>query len=148
MLAFDSVASSGQLEDCDEAGRSFLVSRGDGSPLLGLGPEPLDPVAVEIDPVRACDGRIAASGGDGWPCVHVPNGLPEGVAGVSAIRDDPFGRGGQSFEQRLGVGQLMSLALVKAESERSPRRIGDHASFGPISATRAAKRFTTVALRS
>lgn len=82
------------------------------------------------------------------PCADVPDGLAKGVACISAIRDDPFGRGGQSFEQRLGVGKLMGLALVKAEGERPPCRVGDHAGFGPISATRAAKRFTTVALRS
>ena len=70
------------------------------------------------------------------------------MACVSPIRNDPFGRGGQSFEQGLGVGKLMGLALIKAEGERPTRRIGDHAGFGPISATRAAKRFTTVALRS
>ena len=142
------MASSCELEDCEEAAGCLLVSGGDGPPLLELGPEPLDPIAVEIDPIRTCDGRIAASCGDGWSCAHVPDSLSESMAGVSSICDDPFGRSRQSFEQGLCVGKLMGLTLVKAEGERPTGRIGDHAGFGPIAATRAAKRFTTIPLRS
>ena len=59
---------------------------------------------------------------------HVPDGLEEDVAGVSARSATiPFGRGGKAFEARLSMGQLMGLALIEAEGERPAASAITHA---------------------
>ena len=59
--------------------------------LLGTAfPEPLDWVAVVLDPGRAGDRRLVALRRDCWARTDVWNVLAEDGAGVAAIAENPF----------------------------------------------------------
>ncbi len=73
--------------------------------------------------------------------------VAEGVAAVAAVGYDPHRQAGQAREQRQGVGQFMRLARRESEGNGPAYRVGNHAGFGAIVATRAAKRLTSTALR-
>ncbi len=82
----------------------LLVACGDGAPLLELGPEALDLVAVVVDPVRAGDGCFVALRRDRGPRARVPDVLTKGVAGVAPVPDDPLGHTRKLVEQRNRMG--------------------------------------------
>jgi hypothetical protein len=64
-------------------------------PLLRSGPEPLDPVAVGVDPLRTGDGGLFALGGDRWTRALLLDVLPEGMAGIASISHDHLGAPGK-----------------------------------------------------
>ena len=136
------------MEDADEGCGRLLVSCCDGSPLLEPSPEPLDPVSVEINPVRTGEGGLIAARGDGRNGSEVSDLLAEFMAAVAPIGDDPFGNARQVLKQGQGLGEFMGLSLSEAEGDGAPCGVGDHAGLGPISATRAAKRFMVVSFCS
>ena len=72
--------------------------------------------------------------------------LAEGVAAVATVGDDPTGHVRQLVEQCHGVRQFVRLPRRQYESDGAADRVGDHASFGAIAATRPAKCFTMVSL--
>ena len=125
----------------------LLVAGGDGPPLLEPGPEPLDQVAVVVDPLRAGDGRLVALRRDRGPCAHAPDVLAEARGWCSRGRPRPT-----SARPAAGRGAARHGAVRAPGRARSGRRsarpapVGDHASLGAIAATRAAKRFTMVSL--
>jgi hypothetical protein len=66
-----------------------FVARSDGSPFLEPGPEPLDLVAVVVDPLWTSHGCLVALGRDRRPRTHPPDALPEDMACVASITKRP-----------------------------------------------------------
>src|SRR4051794_3931372 len=126
------IEGGGEAEDAAEAGGGFLVARRDGPPLLQPRPEPLDDVAVGVNPVRAADRCLVALGRDGGLCPCLSDMLAEALTAVAPISHDPLGHARQALEQGYGVRQLMRLPRRDPEGERMARAVGDHASLGPI----------------
>ena len=95
------------MEDADEGCGGLLVPCCDGPPFFEPSPEPLDPVSVEINPVRTGDGGLIAAGGNGWSGSEVSDLLAEFMAAVAPIGDDPSGNARQAPQQRQGLRKLM-----------------------------------------
>jgi hypothetical protein len=113
-----------------------------GSPLLQPGPEPLNHIAVVVDPGGAGGRYLIGLGWDERPSTQAPDVLAEAVAGIATIRHNPAGHTGQLLQERDGLRQFMRLTGCNAEGNRQSLAIGNHASLGAISPTRPAKRLT------
>lgn len=122
----------------------FFVAGGDGPPLLEPGPQPLDDVAVGVDPLRTGKRCLVGLGRDRWPCTGSPDRLAEAMTGVAAVTHHPLRHARKLIEQRKGVGQFVRLTGHDAERDGASSPVGDHAGLGAIAATRAAKSFTIV----
>src|SRR4029453_6841009 len=106
---------------------------------LEPGPEALDAVAVHIDPRRAGDGRLMALGRDRRACAEVPDEVAEGVAGVTAVADDPGGDEGEDRQEQRRQRQFVRLSWGQGEADGATGGIGDHAGLGPVAAARTAE---------
>src|ERR1700712_1630750 len=146
LLAFDPVDSCSQAEDAHEGVGGLFVAGGDGAPFLEPGPEPLDLVAMGVDPVWAGYGRLVLLGRDRGPRAQVPDVLAEAMAAVATVGDHPAGYAWQLLEKGHGMRQFVRLPRRQHKGHGSADGIGDHAGFGAKAATRPAKRFTTVSL--
>src|SRR5829696_7701744 len=146
LLVLEPVDCRGEAEHAHEGRGSLLVARCNSPPLFQSGPEPLDDIAVGIDPVRTGDRRLIGLGRDRRPRTDAPDVLAEAVTGITAIRYYPAGHPRQSVEQRNGVRQFVRLTRCKAKRDGASQTVGDHASLGAIAATRATKCFTIVSL--
>ena len=136
MSSLEPIEGCGEAEGTHEADGGLLVAGGDGALLLEPSPEALDLVAVVVDPARAGDGRLVAPRRDRRPCAHVPDVLTKGVAGVATVPDDTLGHARKLVEQRNRMGQFMGLTGRQPEGDGAALPVGDHASLGPIAATR------------
>src|SRR4051812_1487660 len=146
LLGLEPIESGSEAEDAHEAGGGLLVAGRDGAPLLEPCPEPLDLVAIVINPVRASDWCLVVFGRNSRTCAALPDVLAEGVTAQAPVSHHPLRHTGQAVEERDGLRQLMSLTRSQDEGHRPSEAVGDHASFGPIAPTRAAQRLTLVPL--
>ncbi len=146
LLSLDPVESGGETEHAHEGSGGLLIARCNGSPLFEPGPEPLDDVAVVVDPGRTGYRRFIGFGWDRRFRTQAPDVFAEAVAGIAAISHKPARHTRQAVEQWNGFRQLVRLTGRDPESNRSSQAVGDHASLGAIAATRAAKCFTIVSL--
>ena len=110
----------GELDECEEVCVVFFEAGGDGTEVLELVEEPLDPIAVAI--------KQAAEGGDGpavghglhvGPCALFGQGAPEPVAVVTAVgeQDLSFADAAQHVERAAPV---VSLAFAQLQEDRKP----------------------------
>lgn len=134
-MSLEPIERCSEAEDTGEADGGVLVARGDGAPLLEARPEPLDDVAVVVDPIRTSELLLVALGRDRGACTGGPDVLAEAVAGIAAVAHDPLGHAGQLVEERNGVRQFVGLPRGVAEGNGAPSSVGDHASLGAIAAT-------------
>src|SRR3954468_14162195 len=118
----------------------------DGTPFLQASPEPLDQVAVVVDPVWASDRGIVALRRDCGPGTQVPDVLAKSVTGIAPVSHHPLRHAWQTIEQRDGRGQFMSLAGSQDEGDRPSEPVSDHAGLCAEATTRAAQRLTPVPL--
>lgn len=129
--------------------REFLATRSNQETLSGRSgatTEPLDPVAVGVDPRWAGHGRFVTLWRDGRPRAHAPDMLAEAMAGVAPIRHDPSASGrsvlaeaaahwqpsawhaGQTVEQREGMWEFVRLPRRDPGGGGPATGICDHAS--------------------
>ena len=88
LLTFDPIDGGRHAEVAHEGVGCLLVACRDGVPFLKPGPEPLDLVAVRVDPIRADHGRLVLLGRDRRPRAQVPDVLAEAVAAVAENADE------------------------------------------------------------
>ena len=71
--------------------RCLFVAGCEGSPLLQPGPDPLDHIALGVDPVGAGNRGLISLGWDSRPRAHAPDALAEPAAGIAAVGRNPGG---------------------------------------------------------
>src|ERR1700712_1401923 len=141
------IHAGGDAENAHERACGFLITCCDGPPFFELGPEPLDLIAVGVDPVGTGDRRLIAPGWDHGPGSQVPDVLTKGVAAVASVSNHPFRHARKLVEECHRMRQFVRLSRRQHEGNSAAETVGDHTSFGAIAATRAAKRLTCVPLR-
>src|SRR3954467_1022708 len=146
LLALDPVESGGEAEDAHEAGGGLLIAGRHRPPLFQPRPEPFDVVAIGVNPVWTGDLLLVALRGDGRTRAQGPDVLAKGVTAETPVRHHPLRHAGQALQERDRMGQLMRLPGSQDEGHRASEPVRDHAGLGSIAATRAAKRFTLIAL--
>src|SRR5215204_1278538 len=88
-LVLEPVESGGEAEYAHEGRGRLLVAGRNSPPLLQPGPEPLDNIAIVVDPVRTGERCFIGLGRDRRSGSQAPDVLTKGMAGVAAIRHDP-----------------------------------------------------------
>src|SRR4051812_5411563 len=126
--------------------RSSRELRCNGTPFFQPSPEPLDLVAVVVDPVWAGDGGLVALWRDRRPRTQAPDLLAKGVTAIASVGHHPLRHARQTVEQRNGMGQLVRLTRRQDEGERATEPVGDHAGLRAEATTRAAQRLAAVPL--
>jgi hypothetical protein len=125
----------------------FLIAGRHSPPLFQPGPEPLDLVAIGVDPLRAGDLVLVALRRDRRTRAQALDVLPKGVAGMTPVRHHPLRHARQALQKGNRMRQLVGLARRQNEGQRPSKPVGDHARLGSVSAPRAAQGFTGVPLR-
>src|SRR3954453_15135132 len=145
VLGLEPIESGRKAEDTHEGAGRLLIAGGNGAPLFQPRPEPLDVVAIGVDPLRAGDLFLVALGGDRRASAQAPDVLAKGVTAQASISHHPLRHTGQAVEERDGMREFMGLTRSQDEGHRPSEPVGDHARLGPIAPTRAAQRFTLIA---
>src|SRR3954452_9842171 len=107
--------------------RSSRELRCDSTPFFQPSPEPLDLIAVVVDPVWAGDGGLVALWRDRRPRTQAPDVLAKSVTGIASVGHHPLRHARQTVEQRNGMGQFMSLAGSQDDGDCPSEPVGDHA---------------------
>ena len=110
------------------------------------GPEALDLVAMDVDPVGAGYWRLVPLGRDRRLSPQVADVLAKGVAAVAPVGHHPPWHPRQPVEQRHRVGQFVGLSWRQHEGYGAAETVGEDAGLGPKAATRTAKCLTMVSL--
>ncbi len=95
--------------------QAALVAGGDGAPFLQPGPEALDLVAVDVDPVWAGHGRLVSLRRARGLGAEIAGVFAKGVAGATPVGDDPSWHPWQPVEQRHRVGQFVGVSRRQHE---------------------------------
>ena len=69
---------------------SLLVACGDRAPFFQPGPQPLDLVAVRVDPGRTGQRFLVPAGRDHRACTQAPDVLTKSMAAVAPVGNHPF----------------------------------------------------------
>jgi hypothetical protein len=146
LLVLKPVESSGEAEYAHEGRGRLLVACRNSPPLLQPGPEPLDDIAIIVDPVRTGEQCFIGLGRDRRSGSQAPDVLTKGMAGVAAIGHDPARHARQTVEQWNSLRQFVRLTRRNPKRDGAGQTIGDQTSLGAIAATRATKCFTMVSL--
>ena len=134
-----------EAEHAKEGGRGLLVAGGEGVPFFQAGPGSRQ----GSDWCRFIPGRTPArlcAGEGGLAARPVPDALAQTVGSSSAVVDNPDGHFWQVIEQASCHRQFACLSQRERERNGQSTAIGDHTGLGAPTATRAAKRFTTISL--
>src|SRR3954447_9438297 len=120
--------------------------RCNGTPFFQPSPEPLDLVAVVVDPLWAGDGGLGALWRDRRPRTQAPDVLAKSVTGIASVGHHPLRHAWQTVQQRDGMGQLVRLTRREDEGDCPSEPVGDHAGLRAKATPRAAQRLTPVPL--
>src|SRR3954470_23600071 len=85
LLGLEPVEGGREAEDAHEGlGRLFIAGR-NRAPLLEPRPEPLDLVAIGVDPVRTGYRGLVPLRRDRWTRTQIPDVLAKGVTGMAPV---------------------------------------------------------------
>src|SRR4051795_13220933 len=90
LLGLEPIESGREAEDAHEGAGRLLIAGGNGAPLFQPRPEPLDVVAIGVDPLRAGDLFLVALGGDRRASAQAPDVLAKGVTAQASISHHPL----------------------------------------------------------
>ena len=105
-------------------------------------------MTMVIDPWRTSDRRIVAFGWDHRTRPQIPDALTKSIGGKAFVTHDPSRHIRQAAKQTWRQGKFVRLTGGKRESDGAPLTIGDHTGLGAVTAARATKRLTLIALRA
>ncbi len=136
------IHGGGEAEHPHEGASGLLLAGGYGPPLLEPAPEPLNPVAVRVGPVRAGHRGLLAFRWDRGTRTAVPDVGAKIVRSVAPIRHDPARHPGQAVEQGNGMWKFVGLSRRDPEGHGAPAAVCEDYGLRAIAAARAPKRLT------